>query len=103
VQTFARLGELDAGLTRAPDVVLADYQLAGSETGVEAIDWVRSRWGAVIPAILVTGDTRAESVQRFSELGMPVLYKPVQPAQLLSLLQASLKARAAADDKTRAQ
>lgn len=95
VQTFARLGELAAGLTRPPDVVLADYQLTGSETGLEAIESIRARWGAAIPAIVVTGDTRAESVQRFSELGMAVLYKPVQPAQLLSLLQASLAASAA--------
>jgi signal transduction histidine kinase/ActR/RegA family two-component response regulator len=103
VQTFARLGELDAGLTSAPDVVLADYQLSGRETGLAAIDSVRSRWGAAIPAIVVTGDTRAESVQRFSELGMPVLYKPVQPAQLLSLLQASLAPRAAASAASTAQ
>jgi signal transduction histidine kinase/CheY-like chemotaxis protein len=71
----------------APDVVLADYQLLKGETGLDAIAIIRARWGTHIPAILITGDTRSDTVQLLTSLDHAVLYKPIRPTQLLALLR----------------
>ena len=40
-----------------------------------------------IPALLVTGDTAPDQVLRVHESGHIVLYKPVQPKELLTVLK----------------
>ena len=40
-----------------------------------------------VPAVLVTGDTAPEQVLRVHESGHIVLYKPVQPKELLTILR----------------
>jgi signal transduction histidine kinase/ActR/RegA family two-component response regulator len=92
-QLFGGLQEVRRALQSAPDVVLADYQLLDGETGLAVIEAIRERWGRSIPAILVTGDTRAETVQMLDALGHLVLYKPLQPAQLLAQLRSVLGAK----------
>jgi len=87
VQLLCDLHQVRNQLHVAPDAVLADYQLLKGETGLAAIETIHARWGVTIPAILITGDTRAETVRILDSLGYPVLYKPVQPAHLLSLLR----------------
>ena len=87
VQLLSDLHQVTNHLYLAPDVVLADYQLLKGETGLEAIELIRARWGAAIPAILITGDTRADTVRVLNSLGHAILYKPIQPAQLLALLR----------------
>jgi two-component system, sensor histidine kinase len=81
----------------APDVVLADYQLLKGETGLDAIAIIRARWGARIPAILITGDTRSDTVQLLTSLGHAVLYKPIRPAQLLALLRKFFSGRSTSE------
>jgi signal transduction histidine kinase/CheY-like chemotaxis protein len=86
VHPMQNLFQVKHGLAVAPDVMLLDYQLHHGETGLMAAQEIRQRWGADIPIVLITGDTRAETVQTLNSLGHPVLYKPIQPAQLRSLL-----------------
>jgi CheY-like chemotaxis protein len=84
---FDGLNQVRNELELAPDAVLADYQLLDGETGLEVIDAIHARWGREIPAVLITGDTRADTVQMLNSLGHAVLYKPIQPVRLLTLLR----------------
>ena len=40
-----------------PSLIVADYRLGNGETGVEAIAALRRRFGADVPAIVVTGSS----------------------------------------------
>lgn len=93
VQLFSDLQQVRHHQYVAPDVVLADYQLLNGETGLDAIAMIRARWGTHIPAILITGDTRSDTVQLLTSLGHAVLYKPIRPAQLRALLRKFLSGK----------
>lgn len=71
----------------APDVVLADYQLDGDRTGLDAIAALRARHGA-LPACLVTADRSPELAARCKTLDIPIINKPVGPARLRAVLGA---------------
>jgi PAS domain S-box-containing protein len=63
-----------AGREAPVDLVVSDYQL-GDGNGMEAIRAVRSRWR--VPAILLTGDTGIEVLQRTRDEEVRLLHKPV--------------------------
>ena len=69
------------------DIVISDLRLRDSEDGLRAIEQVRAACGFDVPALLVTGDTAPEQVRRVHESGHIVLYKPVQPKDLLTVLK----------------
>jgi len=69
-----------------PNLVISDYHLAGSASGMQAIAALRQRFGASLPAALITGDTGPETLRIAQEAGLPVLHKPVRPARLRALL-----------------
>lgn len=71
---------------RTPDAVISDYRLPGSLDGTDVLKAFRERYGARLPAIILTGDTSPESIQTLNEAGFTVLHKPVRPARLRSLL-----------------
>jgi signal transduction histidine kinase/CheY-like chemotaxis protein len=73
-------------LARVPDVIVSDYRLPEDNDGIEVINRLRQKFGAGIPAILVTGDTAPDAIQRISQAGFPLLYKPLRPAKLRALL-----------------
>jgi signal transduction histidine kinase len=66
--------------------VVSDLRLAHGEDGVDAIARVQAAIGAPIPAVLITGDTSQSEVRRAHESGHTVLFKPVQPRDLVSVL-----------------
>lgn len=70
----------------APDVVLSDYRLPGEADGLAAIECLRERFGAELPAALISGDTVPQSVARMNASGLAILHKPVAPARLHVLL-----------------
>ena len=74
-----------AGQPRRPDIILADYHLDG-ENGLEVVARLRERFGAAVPAVLVTADRSTEVRQAAEELDIHVLNKPVKPAALRSLI-----------------
>ena len=74
-----RLGGIDA--------IVSDLRLRAGEDGLRAIEQVRQACGFDVPAVLVTGDTAPEQVFRVHESGHIVLYKPVQPKELLTVLR----------------
>lgn len=69
------------------DIVLSDLRLANKEDGIDAIERVRAVYGAPLPALLITGDTSADEVKRAHDSGHQVLFKPVRPRELYSLLR----------------
>ena len=69
-----------------PDIILADYQLDGGDTGVQATLDVRAATGYQVPAILITAD-RSETVRRLGvQNDLSVLTKPVQLSRLRPLI-----------------
>lgn len=92
-----------AHLGRPPDIILADYQLDGGDTGVAATKSVRAAAEHYVPAILVTAD-RSETVRRLGQQNdMAVLTKPADLSRLRPLIDWKVKdARKGLDtDKSR--
>jgi len=69
------------------DVIVTDLRLRDGEDGLRAIELIRQACGFAVPAVLVTGDTAPDQVLRVHESGHIVLYKPVQPKELLTVLK----------------
>lgn len=93
VQTMHNLEQVRQKLTLAPDLMLLDYQLRNGETGLMVVEEVHRRRGADIPVVLITGDTDPETEHVLNSLGHPLMYKPIQPAQLRVLLKRILAAK----------
>jgi len=92
VRLVRDLNQLVQALEIEPDVVLADYQLLDGETGLMVAREVRQRWGAQVPVVLITGDTRTETIRELRLSGYPILYKPVRAEQLRGVLERLLRA-----------
>lgn len=69
-----------------PDIIIADYHLDDNATGDDAIETVRDRCSATIPAIVITADRTPELRDMLGRRELHVLQKPVKPAQLRALL-----------------
>jgi signal transduction histidine kinase/ActR/RegA family two-component response regulator len=82
-----------AHLTRTPDAIVCDYRLPEGETGIEVIRRLHARFGAAVPAALVTGDTAPERLREAQAGGYTLLHKPLQPAKLRALLEHLVAAR----------
>jgi len=79
----AALGE------RAPDVVILDVHLPDG-SGLDVLEHLRQE-GATIPAIVMTADDSLAVRERAERLGVAAfLTKPVQPLELLHILQQAL-------------
>jgi CheY-like chemotaxis protein len=80
----------DEALTLArsylPELVICDWRLRGGEQGTDVISRLRAQSGHALPAILVTGDTSPDRLQEAARLNLPVLHKPVSPADLHSAM-----------------
>jgi len=70
-----------------PDVLLCDYNLRGSPDGVETVRHLRAALGRNVPAIVMTGDTRSQTVESISAQGISVLIKPFLAEELLEALR----------------
>jgi CheY-like chemotaxis protein len=69
------------------NILVSDLRLRQGEDGLRAIEEVRAACGFQVPALLVTGDTAPDQVLRVHGSGHIVLYKPVQPKELLTVLK----------------
>lgn len=82
----ASLAELDAlleTLPSAPDIVISDYRLGERERGSDAIERIRKKFGAHVPAIVLTGDTSLIPAHLGEQPATRMLNKPVD-VQLLT-------------------
>jgi signal transduction histidine kinase/CheY-like chemotaxis protein len=74
-----------------PDVLLCDYNLRGSSDGIETIRRLRAALGRNVPAVVMTGDTRSQTVDSISAQGVSVLIKPFLAEELLEALRGQEK------------
>ena len=77
---------LAASAGAEPDVVLSDYALGGGDSGIIAIERFRERHGEVAGA-LVTASVAPETLALFESFEYPVLFKPLNAAELRRLLE----------------
>jgi len=77
-----------------PDALLVDYRLRGGLDGMHAIGVLRGRFGAGVPAIVVTGESLPAELARIVGSGLPMLHKPVQASKLRAALLYALSRRA---------
>ncbi len=76
---------------RMPALIISDYRLREQRTGAEAITAVRALCGDVtLPALLITGDTAPERLRNAQASGVPLMHKPVAPADLRQKMLAVL-------------
>ncbi|MBF0372434.1 MAG: PAS domain-containing protein [Alphaproteobacteria bacterium] len=74
----------------APDVVIADYRLAGGRTGIEAIAAVAAVAGPSRHSVVLTGDTAPDRIAEVRRSGHHLLHKPVSPDVLRKRLESWL-------------
>lgn len=65
----------------APDLLLVDFRLRGTDDGVKLVSALRSLCPG-LPAILVSGDTSPERLREAAAANIPLLHKPVRVALL---------------------
>ena len=61
---------------RAPDLIVADYNLPNGLTGLELAKRLRARFQAPIPALILTGDISSVTMRAVKEAGCTILSKP---------------------------
>ncbi len=81
--------QCDAAQAR-PDLLVVDYRLESGVTGVDAINALRSRFGATLPAIVVTGSTMTALEQEAQDKDFHLLLKPVVPNKLRAMMSFKL-------------
>jgi signal transduction histidine kinase/CheY-like chemotaxis protein len=76
-----------AALAQGPALLIVDYHLDDALTGDKAVAMLRARAGRAVPALVITADRDAETKAQLADLALPMLNKPVKPAQLRALLR----------------
>jgi CheY-like chemotaxis protein/two-component sensor histidine kinase len=71
---------------RLPDLIIADFRLAGGAVGTDVIDRLRRELDPEIPALLISGSTGAERVSEADAKRYDLLLKPVNPEALRELI-----------------
>lgn len=83
--------DVDAKL-QSINVILTDYRLGASGTGLDAVQAVRNHTHKDIPAVLITGDSAVRDLQTIQQLpNSTLLHKPVEFHQLKQVLLKVLK------------
>ncbi len=76
-----------------PDIILADYHLGETHTGIMALQTLQPHWSSVIPAIVITADRTDSVKQEAADHGAQILHKPIKPAALRALMNTLLAHR----------
>lgn len=73
--------------SRIPDLIMCDFHLGRPETGITAIEALRTASNHRFPAILVTGDTSLSIAEMVKDVDdCYLLRKPVDSDRLLALI-----------------
>ncbi|OLU34679.1 hybrid sensor histidine kinase/response regulator [Pseudomonas sp. PA15(2017)] len=92
VDTYTSLPDVAADI----DLVVTDFDLGLEASGADCIAHVRALAARQVPAIIMTGHDVRRVQEAVGDDAIPILSKPVQPAELRSLLVAlKLKAQVA--------
>ncbi|MBX3607030.1 MAG: hybrid sensor histidine kinase/response regulator [Piscinibacter sp.] len=79
-----------------PSLLIADYRLESGRSGIDAIVALRERFGAALPAIVVTGSTMSTLDREAQEKDFHLLIKPVVPNKLRAMIAFKLGVKAGA-------
>jgi CheY-like chemotaxis protein len=71
----------------SPDIVLADYHLNRSQTGISVVTDLRRRLGVEVPAIVISADRSLTQAALAATGPFELLRKPVKPAELRALMR----------------
>ena len=82
----ARAWVASADVQAPPALIIADYRLENGATGVAAIGAIRARFGAAVPAIVVTGSSMTGHDKEALEHDFHLLIKPVLPNKLRAMI-----------------
>ena len=74
-------------LARRPRFMICDYGLPEGRNGLQVIASARHRLGKDFPAFLLTGTVSREVSRHCLEHGVDVIFKPVSPGMLASIVQ----------------
>ena len=77
---------LATAVERTPDLVVVDYLLSGSETGIDVIRRLDEALELCVPRIVISGDVSTRIISEVRSAGSVLLHKPVNPAKLRSLI-----------------
>jgi two-component system, sensor histidine kinase len=80
--------------TLTPNLLVVDYRLEHGHTGLDALQALRERFGADIPAIMVTGSTMTGHENEAQAHNFHLLVKPVVPNKLRAMIAFKLGVRA---------
>ncbi len=75
----------------AIDLIVADYRLQNTTTGLEAVSEVKAYLKHDLPSIILTGDTSPPVLKRISASGHRLLNKPVNGEHLQQAINAILR------------
>ncbi|MEM7207728.1 MAG: ATP-binding protein [Pseudomonadota bacterium] len=92
-RAFLSLQEAQAMLASAdyqPDVIISDYRLSENVTGMQAIQSLREYFRRDIPALLISGDTDQELLERAQRENFYLLHKPLKPMKLKNVISGLL-------------
>ncbi len=77
---------LVAAGTVTPDLILADYNLPGEESGLQVAQDLRASLGRAIPVIIVTGDISTATLRLIAAQNCMQMNKPVKLAAMLDTI-----------------
>jgi DNA-binding NtrC family response regulator len=72
------------------DLLLCDLSLEHQENGFDVIEYAR-RQNSTMPTVLLTGYATPEANERAQQMGIPVLFKPIDINELLQTITELLK------------
>lgn len=79
---------------RSFDLLVCDLALESSRSGLEVLDFARSRYPA-LPAILLTGYATRDLAEEADRKRVTLLYKPIEVTDLLETISKLTRARSA--------
>ncbi len=85
-----------ATVEATPDLAIVDYRLEDGRDGVQALQALRARFGAALPAIMVSASTLSDVQALAQAHNFHLLVKPVLPNKLRALIAYKLQAAATA-------
>jgi CheY-like chemotaxis protein len=91
-QAYAWLSDQGEDGTQHVELIISDHDLGAGDNGMQMIVKIRAHTRPDFPAIMVSGDTSETLKAQTQEAGIPLLYKPLKPAYLRTLLARILKA-----------
>lgn len=71
------------------DLLITDFDLGGNVTGTDCIRQVRQLAGWEVPAVVMSGHDAARVREEIADELIPILSKPVRPAELRSVIMAA--------------